>query len=64
MPEVVNNANYREDPYMDQLEGQIVHKPQKEHFTDSLVFFVVFFLVVIILGVVLGIYGALYFSSK
>lgn len=61
---MVDAKSYREDPYMDQLEGQIVHKPAREHFTDSMLFFVIFFLGVIILGVVLGIYGALYFTSK
>lgn len=63
MPEVVNPTNYREDPYLDQLEGQIVKKPQKEHFSDSLMFFVLFFLLIIIVGVIIGIYGALYFTS-
>ncbi|MDQ3099688.1 MAG: hypothetical protein M3Q44_08140 [bacterium] len=64
MPEIVNKPNYQEDSYMDQLEGQIIRKPKKERFSDSLLFFILFFLFFIIVGVVIGIYGALYFKAS
>ncbi len=63
MVEVVNKKSYVEDPYMDQLETQIVKKVRPEKFTDTLLFFVLFFVFIIILGIIIGIYGAIYFKS-